>query len=69
MLGGTVGRVYKRNGTLGKVGKEEGRRCDREVSEPLADLVDWLPQSLHYTAGAPNCGAKEKTGRSGRDDR
>jgi hypothetical protein len=27
-----------------------------------------LPRSLHCAAGAPNCGAKEKTGRSGRDD-
>src|SRR6266481_759067 len=30
--------------------------------------VCWLPWSLHSAAGAPNCGAEEKTGRSGRDD-
>jgi len=28
-----------------------------------------LPRSLHCMAGAPYCGAKEKTGHFGRDDR
>jgi hypothetical protein len=27
-----------------------------------------LPGSLHSAAGAPECGAKENAGRSGRDD-
>jgi hypothetical protein len=28
-----------------------------------------LPRSLHFAAGAPKCGAEEKAGRSGRDDK
>jgi hypothetical protein len=31
--------------------------------------VDWLPGSLRSVAGAPNYGAEEKAGHSGRDDR
>ena len=30
--------------------------------------VDWLPGSLRSVAGAPNYGAEEKAGHSGRDD-
>jgi hypothetical protein len=29
----------------------------------------WLPRSLHSVAGAPDYGAQEKAGHSGRDDR
>ena len=30
--------------------------------------MHWLPRSLHCVAGAPDNGAEEKAGHSGRDD-
>jgi hypothetical protein len=41
----------------------------RQIVTTIVEMSDILPRSLHYAAGAPNCGAKEKAGRSGRDDR
>jgi hypothetical protein len=41
----------------------------REILTTIRELVGILPRSLHFAAGAPKCGAEEKTGRSGRDDR
>jgi len=39
-----------------------------EFAPVSCELVDWLPWSLGSVAGAPNGGAEEKAGRSGRDD-
>jgi len=62
MLGGDSGKSVQEEGDVGEGGEGGGRRQALRlgVSELLTDLVDWLPRSLHYTAGAPNCGAKEK---------
>ena len=35
----------------------------------LKSVAYTLPRSLHSVAGAPKCGAEEKAGHSGRDDR
>ena len=45
--------------------KNSHRKCagNRDLG-----MANFLPRSLHSTAGAPNCGAEEKAGRSGRDD-
>jgi len=41
----------------------------REIVTAIEEVDNVLPRSLHSAAGAPKFGAKEKTGRSGRDDR
>jgi hypothetical protein len=46
-------------------GGEEGSRL---LLPMICGDVAILPWSLHSAAGAPNCGAEEKAGRSGRDD-
>jgi hypothetical protein len=41
----------------------------RSWTERVVELAYMLPRSLRSVAGAPNCGAEEKPGHSGRDDR
>src|ERR1700730_1459295 len=58
---GWIRKVNRRDGVENSGKTELGRRNP--------ERVDWLPWSLHSVAGAPSCGAEEKAGPPGRDDR
>jgi len=48
---------------------EKTAKMKNRTHKSWRHCVEWLPWSLHSAAGAPNCGAQEQAGRSGRDDR